>query len=652
VPAGPAWTGLLAAAPLTAEPLTGELGPAEPIADECALVDLARRLGAASVAGWSAAEQDLVARAAARGPGARGPAHGPAAHGPAARDLADGDLADGDLADGDPGDGDLGDGGPGDWGPGGSGPVGSGAGGPAGWRAVAAARDRIRAGEDLLGDAFCTLRRPAGRRILGQTFTPPPVIASMIAWAAGTGIRPARVVDPGSGSARMLLAAGRRWPQAALVGVEIDPVAAILGRASLAAAGFAGRSTVLLGDYRWAALPPAGGPTLFLGNPPYVRHHQIAAPGKEWFRQAAREHRLPASGLAGLHAHFFLATARHAAPGDVGVFITAAEWLDVNYGRLIRELLLGPLGGQALHLVEPAVPVFADAAATSVITCFRPGAASPAIRMRRMAGPAELGRLAGGTAVPAGVLRGAPRWGPLLRTDSPGPATPGPATPGPACPRAPAGHLGRLPEGHVELGELCRVHRGQVTGANAVWVTAGPYPLIPARFLIPAVTRARELIAAGPVLPPGAPLRRVISLPADLDGLPGGERGAVASFLRQATAAGAADSYVARHRTPWWRVRLGVPPPILASYMGRRPPVFVRNEAAASYLNIAHGLYPREPLAPGVLDALAAFLSGAVTPGQGRVYAGGLVKFEPREMERLPVPGPALLAAWPGPAQA
>jgi hypothetical protein len=445
----------------------------------------------------------------------------------------------------------------------------------------------------------------------------------MIAWAAGTGIRPARVVDPGSGSARMLLAAGRRWPQAALVGVEIDPAAAIIGRASLAAAGFAGRSAVLLGDYRCAALPPAGGPTLFLGNPPYVRHHQIAAPGKEWLRHAAQEQGVAASGLAGLHAHFFLATARHAAPGDLGVLITAAEWLDVNYGRLVRELLLGGLGGEAVHLVEPAVPVFADAAATSVITCFRPGAAPDAIRMRRVAGPAGLGALAGGTPVPAAVLRAAPRWGPLLRPGQPG----------------------RLPEGHVELGELCRVHRGQVTGANAVWVTAGAHPLVPARFLVPAVTRARELIAAGPVLPSAAPLRRVISLPADLGTLPGGEQDAVARFLRHATAAGAADSYVARHRTPWWRVRLGAPPPILASYMGRRPPVFVRNQADASYLNIAHGLYPREPLAAGILDALAAFLSGSVTQGQGRVYAGGLVKFEPREMERLPVPGPALLAA-------
>ena len=294
---------------------------------------------------------------------------------------------------------------------------------------MAEARDRIRAGEDPLGDTFCVLRDPPRRRVLGQTFTPPVVIESMIAWVAGTGIRPARIVDPGSGSARMLLAAGRRWPQAALAGVEIDPLAAIVGRASLAAAGFASRSSVLLGDYRSMALPLAGGPTLFLGNPPYVRHHQIAAPGKEWLRRAAREQGVPASGLSGLHAHFFLATAGHAVPGDVGVFITAAEWLDVNYGRLVRDLLLGALGGQAVHLVEPAAPVFADAAATSVITCFLPGAAPEEIRMRRVAGPADLGALAGGTPVPADVLSAAARWGPLLRL---------PATRLPACP-------GRLP---------------------------------------------------------------------------------------------------------------------------------------------------------------------------------------------------------------
>jgi hypothetical protein len=161
------------------------------------------------------------------------------------------------------------------------------------------------------------------------------------------------------------------------------------------------------------------------------------------------------------------------------------------------------------------------------------------------------------------------------------------------------------------------------------------------------VTRARELIAAGRVLPAHAELRQVIDLPADLGELAAAERAAVARFLRAATAAGAADGYVARHRTPWWRVRLAEPPPILASYMGRRPPVFVRNLAGARYVNIAHGLYPRQPLAPATLDALAAFLGRSVTADQGRVYAGGLVKFEPGEMERLPVPEPAGLDRIP-----
>ena len=44
-----------------------------------------------------------------------------------------------------------------------------------------------------------------------------------------------------------------------------------------------------------------------------------------------------------------------------------------------------------------------------------------------------------------------------------------------------------------------------------------------------------------------------------------------------------------------------------------------------------------------VLDRLADHLRAAVTLAQGRTYAGGLVKFEPREMERIPVPGPDML---------
>src|SRR5262249_9479696 len=162
----------------------------------------------------------------------------------------------------------------------------------------------------------------------------------------------------------------------------------------------------------------------------------IPAQWKHWLRSAAAGRGLPASGLAGMHVHFFLATALHAVPGDAGVLVTAAEWLDVNYGSLVRSLLLGPLGGQSVPPLDPAVPALPDAAATAAIACFQPGSRPDSLQLRPVARLGDLGELSGGAAVPVPVLRAAPRWTPLV----------GRAT-GP-------GRRARPPAGHVELGEL------------------------------------------------------------------------------------------------------------------------------------------------------------------------------------------------------
>ena len=131
------------------------------------------------------------------------------------------------------------------------------------------------------------------------------------------------------------------------------------------------------------------------------------------------------------------------------------------------------------------------------------------------------------------------------------------------------------------------------------------------------------------------------------------------AFLGHARAKGAERGYVARTRKAWWSVGLRRPVPILATYMARRPPVFVRNPVEARHINIAHGLYPRDRLSDAQLAALAAYLSRSVSVTDGRTYAGGLTKIEPREMERLWVPRPELLTtdvlpsrqqrAWAGP---
>ena len=472
-------------------------------------------------------------------------------------------------------------------------------------------REAIQAGRDPLGERILEARSQSDRRSLGQFFTPDNIVAPMVEWVLQQS--PSRVVDAGCGSGRFTTAASRN-SNADLIAIDADPLATLATRASLAAIGER-RATVICDDYTHVTLPLHQGKTAFVGNPPYVRHHSLSAGSKAWAQLAANFTGVPISGLAGLHSYFFLATALHGKPGDIGCFVTSSEWLDVNYGEVIRRLLLNGLGGQSIHVLEPTQMPFDKAVTTAAITCFQLGSSPPSMRFRMVGNVDQLSPLAGGRPISRQRLTDARRWLPLIRS-----------TP-------------KVPDGYVELGELCRVHRGAVTGLNSTWVvSARDEEPIPDRYLFPTVTRARELFGAGGRLEGTESLRRVVDLPHDLGELEPQEVFVVERFLKKARDAGAADSYVAQNRKSWWSVSLRDPAPILATYMARRAPAFVRNIADARHLNIAHGLYPLVPLPDSALDQLADALRNSVSVSLGRTYAGGLVKFEPREMERIPVP--------------
>ncbi len=480
--------------------------------------------------------------------------------------------------------------------------------------AIELARRGILDDGDPLGEAFCAIRSPADRRTQGAVYTPFPIIRSMLEWAAEQVTSPARIVDPGAGSGRFIAAAAMHFPEARLHAVEIDPLAALLVRAVASVRGFADRLTVHVEDYRALVLPPASGPTLFVGNPPYIRHHNISEEWKTWFGEHAALLGFKASKLAGTHIHFFLKTRELAHNGDVGTFLTSAEWLDVNYGAFLRRLLANDLGGVALHVFDPKVQPFGETLTTGAITCFRVGSRPRHIIINLTDRLDRLVPLKEGRQVAWSDLNVAPRWSFHVRQE------------------APRG------KGLTDLGELFRVHRGQVTGANAVWIENLATVGLPDRYFHPTITRARELIVAGDILRSVAGLRRVLDLPVDLGQLAREERIIVQRFLATARRAGADQGYIAAHRRAWWAVGLRSPAPILCTYMARGAPTFVQNVAGARHLNIAHGLYPRGHLSANQLAAITHYLRRNATLTGGRVYAGGLIKFEPRELERIPIP--------------
>jgi hypothetical protein len=202
----------------------------------------------------------------------------------------------------------------------------------------------------------------------------------------------------------------------------------------------------------------------------------------------------------------------------------------------------------------------------------------------------------------------------------------------------------------MSLGQIVRVSRGIATGGNGFFVMprarAQALGLLP--WCYPAITRAQEILTAGGVVRATADRKVILMAPADIDRR---AHPALDAYLRlgeqsQGGSPPVADGYLARHRRPWWYLGSATAPPIIASYMARQAPAFALNPDEMLLVNVAHGLYPRRPLSTDEMQRLVDALNGArdAYAGHGRTYQGGLEKFEPREMEALPVYLPAGVA--------
>lgn len=457
---------------------------------------------------------------------------------------------------------------------------------------------------------------------IGQFFTPPAIAEFMADWIREG--EPESVLDPGVGGGVLLRAVGagpKRY------GLDIDE------KAIAASAGaLEGEVELALGDF----LAPEDWPLsaacfdAVIANPPYIRHHHLSAADKARAQRYAAELEIKMSRLSGSYVYFFLEALLRLGEGGRLAFITPTEFLDVRYGRAVKEALLAHCEIEEVVVMEMDELAFEGVLTTSAITlATKRGKPKHKVRLTEGSLNGVVGR-ARSIELKAEVADPDLPWTPLLP--------------------ARAERIEPLLEGRsAKLGDYCRVRRGIATGDNSFFCLSREQVEeleLEERFLVPVVVGSRDLPTEGPLDESFMQERIEAGARAFLffcheprESLAGTN---ALRYIERGEEMGLHDRFNSRARRPWYGVEKVPPADFFVTYMARNRARIARNLAGArcmtSLLNVwAKPEVDPESLRPVLEDPANAQLLREL----GRTYGGGLGKIEPGELVALPIKPPA-----------
>jgi len=110
---------------------------------------------------------------------------------------------------------------------------------------------------------------------------------------------------------------------------------------------------------------------LIICNPPYVRHHHINGQKERLQAQALKIANIKLSKLAGLYCYFMALSHAWIKKNGISGWLIPSEFMDVNYGKAIKDYLLNEVTLLQIHRFDPNDVQFDDALVSSSVVWFK-----------------------------------------------------------------------------------------------------------------------------------------------------------------------------------------------------------------------------------------------------------------------------------------
>lgn len=484
------------------------------------------------------------------------------------------------------------------------------------------------------------------RKARGAFFTPAAIAEHMAAYAIG-GNAEAKILDPTCGEAVFLLSAGEQLKAMGresedldeqLYGIDLHESSLKEAMRLLEAQDL--DAHLIASDFFAVNSPGMAGAPLphmdaVVGNPPFVRYQEHTGKSRKLsvaaaLRQGVRLNGLASSWAASLvHAASFLKS-----DGRIAM-VLPAELLTVGYAEPIRTWLRRRFA--EVHLVMFEDLQFDDALEKVVILMAEGSGGCESFSLYHVESTEDLSSWS----TSAGLSITPPeegKWTDLLL----------PADQRTLFKSVESEHFVRLSSyGTSEL--------GSVTGANKFFTmseaTRLEYDLREDQLLKISPPGTRHLKGLTFTSRQWDALReggeRVWMLrPSPDDRSPGLER-----YKALGESLAVNEAYKCQVRKQWWVPPAVSAPDMFFTYMSHRYPRLISNTAKATFVNSMHGVRLKDDVPKETRAALPLLCLNSVTmigaEVHGRSYGGGILKMEPREAARLPLPSPEVMAtAW------